>query len=122
MTNALEYIERKQSLDGVVPVSSHDMQMRYKGDAVIKKVALLLLIYFLYSSHYLWGFCVGLCLSMHYSVSFIVLAIIFTRKRERERERERESWLFCFYCLSYGLLLLMFCGSSSRHRNIVYSL
>ena len=36
-----------------------------------------MLIYFLCTSHCLWGFCVGLCFGMHYFAS-----IILKRKRE----------------------------------------
>ena len=47
---------------------------------------------------------------MHYFVSFLVscFAIISTRKRE--------SWLLYFNYLSYVLLLLMLCVSTSRCR------
>ena len=46
---------------------------------------------FFCTSHCLLGFCVGLCLGMHYFVSFLVL---------QSSWRGRESWLLCFYCLS----------------------
>ena len=57
----------------------------------------------LYPSHYLWGLCIGLCFGMHYFVSFIVLQSSWWGK---------ESWLLCNNCLSYVLLLFIFCGSS----------
>ena len=63
------------------------------------------------TSHCLWGFCVGLCFGMYYFMFFLLL----------QSWRERESCLLCFYCLSDVLLLLMFCGSSSRCRGLVCS-
>ena len=50
------------------------------------------------ASHCLWGFCVDLCLGMHYFVSFLVLQSSWWG---------RESWLLCFNCISDVLFLLM---------------
>ena len=51
----------------------------------------------------------GVCLGMHYFVSFLVLQIVLTGKRE-----------LVTGCFSDVLLLLVFCGSSSRCRGLVY--
>ena len=60
------------------------------------------------TTHCLWGsvlvfvlVCIALCFCNHLD--------------------ERESWLLCFNCLSYVLLLLMFCGCASRCCELVCS-
>ena len=84
---------------------------RTQINTILPEQNFYVLIYYLCTSHCLWGFCVGLCFGMHYSNSFLVL---------QSPWRGRESWLLCFNCRP-DVLLYCICSVALPHSAVGWS-